>query len=504
MTYKPDMNANGKSDSDVVPVKVPKEAAKTVDEALEGRSGSPSNSSSPTATRTQRLEPTDVGLRRIREAAQRDKDLRFTALLHHVTPERLRKSYLALKRKAAPGVDERMWQEYGGPGLEERLADLHTRVHSGRYRPLPSKRIWIPKADGKERPIGITAVEDKILQKAVAQILSAIYETDFLGFSYGFRPERNAHNALDALWVAITERKVNWILDADIRSFFDTLDHEWVMKFVGRRVGDPRVHRLLKLWLKAGVLEEGKWSETLEGTPQGGIISPLLANIYLHYVLDQWVESWRRRSARGEVYIVRYADDFVMGFQYSDDARRLVEALRERMAKVGLELHKDKTRLIEFGRFAARDRNRRGEGKPETFDFLGFTHICAQGPKGRFWVRRKTIAKRMRKKLKELKDDLLKRRHEPVNEQGKWLRSVVKGYFNYHAVPGNRKVLDIFRTQLVRQWLAALRRRSQTARKLCWEKFRNICNYWIPRATTLHAFPNERFHGTTRTRSRMR
>lgn len=413
-------------------------------------------------------------------------------------------SYLSLKRDAATGVDEEKWRQYGASGLEERLTNLHNRVHSGRYRPKASRRIWIAKADGKQRPIGIAALEDKILQKAVTHILNMIYETDFKGFSYGFRPGRSQHKALDALWVAITERKVNWVLDADIRSFFDTLEHEWIGKFLAHRVADPRVLRLVNNWLKAGVLEEGKWSETEIGTPQGGVISPLLANIYLHYVLDLWVESWRKRSARGEVYIVRYADDFVMGFQHKDDATRFLEALKKRMAEFGLEIHEDKTRLIEFGRFAIKDRAARGEGKPETFDFLGFTHICAHGRKGKFWVKRKTIAKRMRNKLKELKLELLKRRHEPVSQQGSWLRAVIQGYFNYHAVAGNRTVLDVFRTQVMHLWLSALRRRSHKAHALCWKKFGKWCNQYLPRATKLHAFPNVRFHGTTQTRSRMR
>jgi RNA-directed DNA polymerase len=504
MTNKPDMHADGKSDTGIVPGKAPKGAAETADEVLEGRPERPSNPPSPTATGTQSPEPTDLGLRRIREAAQRDKGLCLNNLLHHVTPERLRQSYFSLKRNAAAGVDEQTWSEYADGELDAKLADLHEQVQSGRYRPLPSKRIWIPKADGKKRPIGVAALEDKIVQKALAQILNAIYENDFLGFSYGFREGRKPHDALDALWIAITERKVNWIVDADIRTFFDTLDHEWVLKFVMHRVGDRRVHRLISLWLKAGVLEEGKWFQSDQGTPQGGIISPLLANIYLHYVLDLWVESWRKHSARGEVYIVRYADDFVMGFQYESEARRFVEALKKRLERFGLGLHEEKTRLIEFGRFATRDRDRRGQGRPETFDFLGFTHICAHGKKGRFWVKRQTISKRLRAKLREIKEQIHKRRHEPVKAQGQWLRSVVQGCLNYAAVVGNRDILDVFRTQILHAWLKALRRRSHKARMLTWKVFGRICEPWIPHATTLHPLPNERFHGTTRSRSRMR
>jgi len=331
------------------------------------------NPQEPPATRTPSRGEALCGLERVRQAAKRDSTVRFTALLHHVTVDLLRDSYHALKRDACPGVDEVTWREYG-ENLEAGLVDLHDRVQSGRYRAKPSKRIYIPKADGRQRPIGIAALEDKIVQQAVSQVLGAIYEEDFANFSYGFRPGRSPHNALDALWVAITQRQVSWVLDADIRSFFDTLDHEWLMKFVEHRVADPRMLRLIRKWLRAGVSEDGQWSATTVGTPQGSVISPLLANLYLHYVLDLWVKWWRKNRARGEVIIVRYADDFVMGFQHRDDAERFLQELRERMAKFGLEIHQDKTRLIEFGRFAIENRKRRGAGKPETLDFLGFTH----------------------------------------------------------------------------------------------------------------------------------
>jgi group II intron reverse transcriptase/maturase len=420
-------------------------------------------------------------------------DQGFTNLLHHVTIEQLGIAYRRLNPKAASGVDEMTWMEYG-EGLEERLVVLHDQVHGGTYRARPSKRVWIPKGDGKQRPIGIAALEDKIVQQALVEILQAIYEEDFLGFSYGSRPGRNQHNALDAIYVAITQRKVNWVLDADIRSFFDSLDHEWLMKFVAHRVADQRMLRLIRKFLRAGVSEDGDWSKTVVGTPQGAVISPLLANIYLYYVLDLWVNWWRGHRARGEVYIVRYCDDFVMGFQYSSDARMFRIELAERLVKFGLELHQDKTRLIEFGRFAAANRKEQGEGKPETFDFLGFTHICARKRKdGSFTVRRKTIGKRLRKKIQDVCAVLRRNRHKTVVEQGRWLRAVVQGHFNYYAVPGNRKALDAFRTLIGRAWLRTLRRRSQKGRSLNWQRIQRWIEKWLPKARVLHPYPNRRF-----------
>ncbi len=450
------------------------------------------NPQAPPATRTPSRGEASCGLERVRQAAKRDGTLRFTALLHHVTVDLLRDSYAALKRDACPGVDDVTWQEYG-VNLEVRLKDLHDRVHSGRYRAKPSKRIYIPKADGRQRPIGIAALEDKIVQQAVSQVLGAIYEEDFVNFSYGFRPGRSQHNALDALWVAITQRKVNWVLDADIRSFFDTLDHEWLMKFVEHRVADPRMLRLIRKWLRAGVSEDGQWSATTVGTPQGAVISPLLANLYLHYALDLWVNQWRGHKARGEVIIVRYADDFVMGFQHRDDAERFLVDLRERMAKFGLEIHQDKTRLIEFGRYATENRRRRGAGKPETFNFLGFTHICAKRRKdGTFTVRRTVMAKRMRAKLKEIKETLMRHRHDPVADLGKWLRSVVRGYFNYYAVPGTSRLLNTFRGLVNRFWHRALRQRSQKGRNLTWERMQRLIATWIPPVRIVHPYPSQR------------
>lgn len=449
------------------------------------------NSEELTATCTRRQGEAWNRLDRIREAARRDKNLRFTSLMHHVTVDLLRDSFRALKRDVAPGVDNVTWRQYGEE-LETHLPDLHQRVQSGRYRAKPSKRTWIPKADGRQRPIGIAALEDKVVQQAVVRVLNQIFEEDFLGFSYGFRPGRNQHNALDALWVGITQRKVNWVLDADIRSFYDSIDHGWLVKFVEHRIADPRLLRLIRKWLRAGVSEDGQWSKTEVGTPQGSVISPVLANIYLHYALDLWVRSWRK-SAHGDVIIVRYADDWVMGFQYRKEAERFLHELQGRMAKFGLELHPEKTRLIEFGRFAAANRSKRGESKPETFDFLGFTHICARTRKDkRFTIRRKTIAKRLRAKVKEVKVEILRRRHEPVPKQGKWLRSVVQGHLNYYAVPGNKQSTDAFRSEVMRKWFYALRRRSQKARNLTWKRFQRLVRTWLPTSRVKHPYPNQR------------
>ena len=432
------------------------------------------------------------GLERVREVAKEDAGLRFTNLLHHISEQLLEQAYEALNPKASAGVDEMTWAEYG-KGLKVRLKDLHERVHRGSYRAKPSLRTYIPKADGRMRPLGIASLEDKIVQMATVWVLQAIYEEDFLGFSYGFRPGRSQHQALDAIWVAIMNRKVNWVLDADIRGFFDHVSHEWLEKFVAHRVGDQRVLRLIHKWLKAGVSEDGQWSSTVVGTPQGATISPLLANVYLHYVLDLWVDAWRTRHARGEVYIVRYADDFVMGFQYQDDAERFRKELERRLGSFGLELHAEKTRLIEFGRFAAGNRAKRGEGKPETYDFLGFTHICGKRRKdGKFTVLRKTIAKRMRMKAKAVAAELMRRRHEPVPAQGRWLRAVIRGHYQYYAVPGNFTALNRFANMLTRAWLHALRRRSHMARKLTWARMRTYIDRWIPSPRILHPYPNTR------------
>jgi group II intron reverse transcriptase/maturase len=430
----------------------------------------------------------------VRKAAKEHKEMKFTALLHHLTVDLLQESFYALKRKAAPGVDGTTWQEYEA-GLEGRLIDLHSRVHRGAYRAKPSRRAYIPKADGRQRPLGVAALEDKIVQQAVATILNAIYEEDFLGFSYGFRPGRSQHQALDALSYALTQKRVNYVLDADIRGFFDNISHAWMLQFVQHRVADRRILRLIQKWLKAGVMEEGEWSETERGTPQGAVISPLLANIYLHYVFDLWVNAWRKKHARGDVIVVRYADDTVLGFQDAEEADRFLEDFRERLGKFGLELHPEKTRRIEFGRYAELNRKQRGEGKPETFDFLGFTHISGKNSKGYFTVKRRTIRKRLRAKLQEIKQQLQRRRHDPVAQTGEWLRSVVQGYFNYHAVPGNLESLGTFRERLIRLWRTQLRQRSQRT-CLTWDRLRQLAARWLPVPRVLHPWPLQRFAAT--------
>ena len=384
------------------------------------------------------------------------------------------------------------WKEYE-TGLENRLADLHSRVHRGAYRAQASRRVYIPKADGRQRPLGVAALEDKIVQQAVVTILNEVYEVDFKGFSYGFRPGRSPHQALDALSVGLHRKRVNWVLDADIRGFFDNLSHEWAVKFVEHRVADPRILRLIQKWLKAGVSEEGHWSETKVGTPQGSVVSPLLANIYLHYVFDLWVEAWRKKGARGDVIVVRYADDLVVGFESRAEAVRFLEEFRERLAKFGLELHAEKTRLIEFGRFAAPNRKQRGEGKPETFTFLGFTHYCGTRHKdGAFIVWRETAKKRLVAKLQAIKTELQRRRHEPVASVGAWLRKVVSGYYQYHAVPGNLHRLNLFRWRLSWVWRQALSRRSQRS-YIHMRRLDRLMDRWIPVACVLHPYPMQRF-----------
>ena len=500
-----DMYVSRESDGPIVPEKRANNAGpKAAAESVEGRGLTKGNAEQTLLVPDAVPERRGMGLLGIREAAKRDKTMRFTALLHHVCPELLRASFFELKRQAVPGVDGMTWHEYGR-NLEERLDDLHGRIHRGAYRAQPSKRAWILKADGRQRPLGIAALEDKIVQHAVKTVLEQIYEEDFLGFSYGFRPERSCHNALDALWVGIAHHKVNWVLDADIRGFFDNIDHEWMLKFLEHRIADRRILRLIRKWLKAGVSEDGQWSRTTVGTPQGSVISPLLANVFLHYVFDLWANQWRKRQARGSVIMVRYADDFVVGFQDRGDAERFLRDLRRRLEQFGLQLHPDKTRLIEFGRYAAERREKRGEGRPETFDFLGFTHCCGKTRKGTFTIKRKSIAKRMRAKLQKIKMQLKRRMHDAIDEVGGWLRSVVRGWFNYHAIPGNINCLDEFRTQVQRLWRRTLRRRSQKGRVWTWARIQRLTKRWLPKAQILHPYPDERFKSsTTQGRSRMR
>jgi RNA-directed DNA polymerase len=471
-------------------------------EVVEGRGLAKGNTDSSTRPGLRAGHGVPSELDRVREVARRDKEAKFTALLHHVNLGRLCVAYWALNPKAATGVDGMTWGAYG-QDLEVNLRDLLERVHTGRYQARPSRRAYISKADGRLRPLGIASLEDKILQRAVVEVLNAIYEEDFLGFSYGFRPGRSPHDALDALAAGIYKKKVNWVLDADIRDFFSTLDRAWLTKFLEHRIADRRVLRLIRKWLSAGVVENGSWSDTPEGAPQGASASPLLANVYLHYVFDRWVRQWRRRHPHGDVVAVRFADDFVVGFQHAGDARRFLHDLRERFVKFGLELHPDKTRLIEFGRFAAQRRAARGVGRPETFDFLGFTHICGKGKNGSFWLRRITISKRMRAKLKQVKDQLRRRRHLPIPEQGRWLASVVRGHLAYYAVPGNSRAISAFHRQAGRLWLRALRRRSQRHR-LTWTRMERLTTRWLPPARILHPYPEVRFDVRTRGRSPVR
>src|SRR5215475_2270297 len=461
-------------------------------ESEEGRPLIKENTHQLSTPSTQSEISVSQGLAGVRRAAREGKERKFTALLHHLTVTLLRDSFYALKRKAAPGVDGVTWQEYE-TGLEDRIADLHSRVHRGAYQARPSRRIYIPKADGRQRPLGIAALEDKIVQQAVVTILNQIYEVDFKGFSYGFRPGRNPHQALDALTVGIQTKRVNWVLDADIRGFFDNLSHEWAIKFIEHRVADRRILRLIQKWLKAGVSEDGQWSESKVGTPQGAVVSPLIANVYLHYVFDLWIEAWRKKVAVGEVIVVRYADDLVVGFESRAEAERFLGEFRERLAKFGLELHADKTRLIEFGQFAERNRKRRGAGKPETFTFLGFTHYCGKRRSdGTFIVWRTTAKKRMVAKLLAIKAELVRRKHAPSAQVGEWLTKVVQGYYQYHAVPGNRSQLSAFRHRLRRLWRAVLNRRSQRGQKP-WERLTPLLDRWIPFPRILHPYPSARF-----------
>lgn len=499
---EPKMNGQRKSDSSVVPVKPPNNARAPAAEVVEGRELAKGNVSQQNAPRTQSRTNAPSALDRVRQAAKRDKGVKFTALLHHVTPERLKAAFSELKKKAAPGIDGVTWGQYG-TGLEKNVRELHDRLQRGAYRAKASRRVYIPKADGGQRPLGIAALEDKLVQRAVVEVLNAIYEEDFVGFSYGFRTGRRQHDALDALATAIERKKVNWVLDADIRGYFDTINHEWLMKFVEHRVGDMRVLRLIRKWLSAGVVEEGRWTASEEGTPQGATVSPLLANIYLHYALDQWVQQWRKRVARGEVIITRWADDFIVGFQHQDDAERFQRELRERLQKFSLELHPEKTRLIEFGKYAQERREERGERKPETFNFLGFTHICGKRRAGGFQLKRRTIGKRMRAKLRGVKLELRRREHLPIREQGKWLGAVVRGFFAYHAVPTNCQALRTFRREVSRQWLRTLRNRSQRDRT-SWEQLRRLELRWLPQARIQHPWPNARFDVRTQGKSRVR
>jgi RNA-directed DNA polymerase len=485
------MHAREKSDLAIVARKLANSVEPSTAELVEPRAGAKENASQQSTGRAQSRGTVSQALERIRQAARERKTEKFTALLHHISPELLAQAFGELKQDAAAGIDGLTCKTYEAD-LERNLEALHARVHRGAYRAQPSRRVYIPKADGGQRPLAVAALEDKIVQRATAAVLNAIYEEDFLGFSYGFRPGRSAHDAMDALCVAIVSKKVNFILDADIRSFFDTVNHDWLIRFVKHRIGDLRIIRLIQKWLKVGVLEDGVVTDSDRGTAQGAVISPLLANIYLHYVLDLWAERWRRHEATGDMIIVRYADDFIVGFEHESDARRLLDAMRKRLREFSLSLHPEKTRLIEFGRFAAENRKRRGLGKPESFNFLGFTFICGKSRRGKFQLIRKTRRDRMRAKLRQIKRELRLRMHEPIPKQGKWLAYVVGGYFNYHAVPTNRRALAAFRFFVCELWRRTLRRRSQKD-SMTWQRMTRLAAYWLPPPRILHPWPTARF-----------
>jgi RNA-directed DNA polymerase len=489
------IDGHRQSDGGIVPEKFPNKPQGA--EGMEGRSPVKGNVQEGPSPRTQsRTSGMQQALERIREAVKKEKEAKLTSLYHHTyNVEHLEAAYYGLKKRAAPGVDGENWQHYGEK-LAANLADLAGRLARGAYRALPVRRKYIEKADGRQRPLGVPALEDKIVQSVTAQILSVIWEEEFKGFTYGFRPGRNPHQALDALAVGIEGKRVNWVLDADIRGFFDNLSHEWLVKFIEHRIGDRRIVSLIEKWLRAGVLEEGQWQQSEAGTPQGGIISPVLANIYLHYAFDLWAQHWRKHTAQGDMILVRYADDFVVGFEQRAEAEQFREELAERLKKFNLELHGEKTRLIEFGRQAADRRKQQGQGKPETFNFLGFTHMCSTTRKGKFVVKRQTMHKRMRGKLKVVKEELRRRMHLPIPQQGRWLASVLRGHYQYYGVPFNSLALWEFRTHVVTLWKRLLSRRSQKG-NVNWERMKRLCQKWLPNPRICHPYPSQRFRVTT-------
>jgi len=485
------MHEPEESDSVVVAGKPTNKVERSTAELVEPRTETKGNAGQQRTRRAQDRESVSQALERVRAAARQRRKEKFTSLLHHIDPAMLRMAFFAIKRDAAPGVDGMTWETYE-QDLDHRIEDLHTRVHTGAYRAQPSRRSYIPKEDGSKRPLAVAALEDKIVQRAVAAVLSAIYEEEFLGFSYGFRPGRSQHDALDALIVGISSKKVNFILDADIRSFFMEVSQEWVVRFLEHRIGDRRIIRLVQKWLRAGILEDGVVTIEEKGTGQGSVISPLLANVYLHYVFDLWAKRWRRREAAGDMIVVRYADDIIAGFQRESDARRFWDEMRDRLQEFSLSLHPDKTRLIEFGRFAAENREKRGLGKPETFKFLGFVLICEKSRRGDFQIWRKSRRDRMRAKLREIKEELRRRMHRPIPETGTWLAQVVAGYFAYHAVPTNSRAVAAFRYHVVILWYRQLRRRSQRVR-LVWERMAELADQFLPKPRVLHPWPSVRF-----------
>ena len=487
------MNGRGKSDRCAVPKKLSNKGrdASRVAETVEGRHLAEGNTGQQNRFRTQRRGDLQRALDRVREVARRDKKMRFTALWHHVYDvDRLREAYFSLNRNSAAGVDGETWRHYG-EHLEENLRMLSAKLKSGTYQARPVSRVYIPKPDGRQRPIGIPTLEDKVVQRATVEVLNAVYEIDFAGFSYGFRPGRNQHNALDAFTVGIERKRVNWVLDSDIRGFYDAIDHGWLVKFIEHRIADQRVVRHVKKWLTAGVLEDGKRTRGMEGTPQGGSASPLLSNVFLHYVFDLWAHQWRRQKAQGDVIVVRFADDIVVGFQRRKDAERFRTAMEHRLRRFSLELHPEKTRLIEFGRYAAERREQRGVGKPETFSFLGLTHVCGTKRSGGFKVLRRTERDRMRNKLREVKAELWRRLHCPVPVVGRWLASVIRGHGQYYGVPGNSYALNTFRYRVIKLWHWTLSRRSQKSR-LTWERMQRLVRRWIPSVRICHPYPAQR------------
>ncbi len=497
------MHADEKSDEDVVPEKQPNKEGASSAEAVEGRASPKGNGGRTAAVRTQSWVTASNGLAAVRQAARESKEVRFTALLHHLTVELLEESYFALKRNSAPGIDGVRWQTYG-ENLEEKLTELHNRIHRGGYRARPARRSYIPKPDGTQRPLSILCLEDKIVQQAVVLVLEAIYEADFLGFSYGFRPGRNQHDALDALHAGIYRRRVNWVLDADIQGFFDAMSHDWMMRFLQHRIADRRILRLIAKWLKVGITDGHHAARSTVGTPQGAVISPILANIYLHYAVDLWTQAWRRKKASGDVIVIRYADDILLGFQHELEAQTFLHNLRERMRMFGLALHPDKTRLIRFGRHAAEDRRRLRQGKPETFDFLGFTHFCTRSwITGTFVVGRKTIKKRMRAQLQAIKMELRRRWHDPIARTGAWLNKVLTGHLNYYAVPLNVRSVTWFFSRVKALWRRTLSRRSQRA-YINWDKLSRLVDRFFPPIRILHPLPCHRFDAKTRGRSPVR
>ena len=498
------MDERGKSDRSIVPEKSPNNAGPSAAEGMEGRERTKGNSPERIVSRTQSRTDTPSALARVRQTAHRDKALRFTALLHHVYDSgRLRTAYFALKRDASAGIDGETWRHYGEE-LEANLQDLAARLQRGAYRAKPVRRAYIPKADGRQRPLGVPTLEDKIVQRAVVEVLGAIYETDFLGFSYGFRPRRSPHQALDALAVGIGTKRVKWVLDADLRSFFDTLKHDWLVKFVEHRIGDRRVLRLIQKWLAAGVLEDGRRTVSEVGTVQGGSVSPLLANIYLHYVFDLWVQRWRKKRAQRRCRRRALRRRLHRGVRAPARGRAVPRRVARAVGaiRLGAAPGQDAT-----GRIRALRRDQIGGGGASASrrrsTFLGFTHICGWTRAGHFTVLRHTMRKRWQAKLQEVKAELRRRGHASIPELGAYLRSVVGGHVRYYGVPLNSRAIQAFRWAVGRLWKRTLERRSQRTR-VAWARMRRLIDRWLPPARVCHPYPLVRLGVMTQGGSRMR